>query len=134
MLCFEILTFMFAAAIETNIDFPEPDPECSTYDSKSKCEETTKQVKLQPLIVKAIWDTDARRRVLGPVCEWESCSKSCALIEPGREPPAPTGDERHSLSLSLSLSLSKHAPQKRRSKGRSLESRFHYARELGAHV
>ena len=91
MLCYEILTFMFASAIEKNIDYPDADPECSTYESKYRCEETTKQPKLQPLIVKAIWDTDARRHVLGPVCEWKSCSKSCELIEPGCESPAPTG-------------------------------------------
>ena len=46
MLCYEILTFMFCVAIETNLEYP--DPGCGDYDNKIECEEDTKMVKIGP--------------------------------------------------------------------------------------
>ena len=87
MLCYEILTFMFCVAVAINLDYP--DPGCGDYDNKVECEDDTKAVKLaSSAAVKAIWDTEARRHVLEPVCEWRLCSKSCEIIGAAGQPPA----------------------------------------------
>ena len=84
MVCYEILTFMFCVAIETNLSYP--DPGCGDKLGKVECEESTKTAKIGPSLIAAIWDSDARRHLLEPVCEWKFCSKSCEVIGAKGEP------------------------------------------------
>ena len=78
MLCYEILVFMFCMALETN--FAYSDPGCADEPTALTCVEDTQQIRIDWTIITAIWNRQAREHVMRPVCEWETCSKSCQLI------------------------------------------------------
>ena len=111
MLSFEILTFMFCIAVETNFQYPDPD--CAHELSELECE-ANEQIRIGPELIEAVWSRRKRDQIMRPVCEWETCSKSC-------QPIAASGDaiRRHffffkndSLSLSLKGVLQR-APRER---------------------
>ena len=101
MLCYEVLTFMFCIAVETNLSYPDPD--CGLKQRRDECEEDTKQLKVNLFFLfKAIWDSDAQDKVLEPVCEWKFCSKSCTLIGPSSDDSA---NPHHYMMLALAFIL-----------------------------